>query len=736
MRVRATQSLRRLSRNGAWSERLEGNDAREPFMGSSAPLSIVDFCKGFLFRDTSAMRSLLLLSLLLLNASLAFCSSVSGSGISASLLCLLPGFLIGRRLSSSVASPIDAGILATGCAFGFWLLFSYALQALPGAPRALDTFLALNLISLWCIGREKSELPRFSAETAIAITAFLFLLCLRLPYLGTAEFQGDEARALFFAAGTAQGEDGILLLHRKGPGEVLLAAPSLLLTATVNETSARFPFALAGALSIVALFCLMRRISASSILPWVASALLALDGFLFAFSRIVQYQTVLVLFVLCAFLSAFEIRKNRERLHQYLSLCAGLAACGLLCHYDAALTFPALLAVVLSALQAHGLTPGQRLRALYLPALQAFVISACFYGPFLLSEHFGGTAGYLSQRIDVTKLPTNNLPRYLSLFSFYSGAVLVWTLYAGLIVVGVAQAIRCEMKALRLISLAGFALTAATIIYPSELGNTFGFVFFAAACVPLICCPSIATETRAMWLWVWAAITVLGFFFARPNTHFYVAHPALCILCALSVGELYTRLNWKPLISSALAVTGAAVLYISVEHLRFVFLDPDIEYRFAFPKAQPPLSPRATGGKLPAGAFFGFQHRSGWKAVAELTRRGQLQGSYGSNEEALITSWYLRGARRDDSRPDFFFIVTRPNDVVQYSPGKLAAEYSFWGRIYTVGQRTLDIYRRGAADGTPKRIDLAPFIDSFDRRSPLTFDLRAAYLSAVVPPGN
>src|SRR5262249_38211529 len=46
--------------------------------------------------------------------------------------------------------------------------------------------------------------------------------CMRLPNLGYSEFHSDEARAVLLATAVVDGQDGILLAHRKGPAEVLL----------------------------------------------------------------------------------------------------------------------------------------------------------------------------------------------------------------------------------------------------------------------------------------------------------------------------------------------------------------------------------------------------------------------------------------------------------------------------------------------------------------------------------
>src|SRR5262245_3654153 len=126
---------------------------------------------------------------------------------------------------------------------------------------------------------------------------------LRFTYLGGAEFQGDEANVVLLGVDAVIGHDAILLLHRKGPVEVLLPTGLMALVGQLNEWAARLPFALAGMGVILGVFVLARRMLSAGVdaveRGWMAGAvaatILALDGFLIAYSRMVQYQNVVVL---------------------------------------------------------------------------------------------------------------------------------------------------------------------------------------------------------------------------------------------------------------------------------------------------------------------------------------------------------------------------------------------------------------------------------------------------------
>ena len=135
---------------------------------------------------------------------------------------------------------------------------------------------------------------------------------LRLGNLGYAEFHGDEARAVLRAAAVIQGYDDVLLLHKKGPAEILLPSATFALAGRVTETTARLPFALAGLTALVAVYLLGRRMF-GPLAGWAAAMLLAVDGYAVAFSRIVQYQSIVILTAALVVLILVRLLRSRPR---------------------------------------------------------------------------------------------------------------------------------------------------------------------------------------------------------------------------------------------------------------------------------------------------------------------------------------------------------------------------------------------------------------------------------------
>ena len=295
---------------------------------------------------------LLLLSFFLLITHLALLLTmhIVWHGMAALLLIIFPGVLLallGFSAESDVLTRIFLG-LCGGLVLPVPLLL--ALQALPGPLHGWWVLLASDGLSLalaWLLLHQRVDVSveaRSHPRGVMLVLGVIILIgaVLRLRFLGSAEFQGDEARALLMAVGAFYGQDGILLLHTKGPLEILLPLGPLVITGQINEWVARLPFALAGIGSILGSYVLAHtlgsnldhRPNTSAYIGLVAATIVALDGLLIAFSRIVQYQSVLVLLMLGSLWCCWRFYAGAIQHQRYLVSAAVLAAVGLLAHYD------------------------------------------------------------------------------------------------------------------------------------------------------------------------------------------------------------------------------------------------------------------------------------------------------------------------------------------------------------------------------------------------------------------
>ncbi len=282
---------------------------------------------------------------------------------------LLPGLAWARWLFPTT-SPLVRWTVGAGLGFALAMTAGLALSYLPGSISLWAELAVLDGLALipvlgirdWGlpalarasgpgeIGDWKLRARGLAAKHWPLTLILLLAAFFRLADLGYSEFQGDEALAMISAAEALEGHSDALFLRGKGPGEVLLPMTLWRLTGTVNELIARLPFAIAGLLMVLTVYLLGRRLW-SERAGLIAAALLALNGFMVGFSRIVQYQVLVVWLSALALLCIWEWRADgRARWAALAGICLGA---GLLAHYDAVLVVPALAYLQISNLQSQ-----------------------------------------------------------------------------------------------------------------------------------------------------------------------------------------------------------------------------------------------------------------------------------------------------------------------------------------------------------------------------------------------
>ena len=152
---------------------------------------------------------------------------------------------------------------------------------------------------------------------------------LRFANIGFAEFHGDEARAVLRVAAVIQGDDQVLFVHRKPPGEILLPAVVFAYAGHINEAVARIPLAMANMVALLGILLLGWRMR-SQVMGWTAVVFCALDGYLVAFSRFLQYQSVVLLLTVVVVLVFHRAHRNPVVLRRYALAGALPRNCGAL----------------------------------------------------------------------------------------------------------------------------------------------------------------------------------------------------------------------------------------------------------------------------------------------------------------------------------------------------------------------------------------------------------------------
>ncbi|MEN9938506.1 MAG: hypothetical protein RLZZ387_5085 [Chloroflexota bacterium] len=721
-------------------------------------------------------------ALLLAHLALAPQAPMELRGLAAHLALMLPGALLALLLFRD-EPPLARAFLALCGAVALPPLVLLPIHALPGPIPWWAPLLASDALSLWLLWLLGAHGPRttdrrrttaderrwssvLSPRAGVALAAVLLLgAALRLAYLSGAEFQGDEGRAILMAADALHGADDVLLLHKKGPVEVLLPLGPLAVTGQINELIARLPFALAGVGALLGAFLLGREIAhapapaAESERPGdmapfaplaglITALTLALDGFMIGFSRIVQYQSVLVLVTCGAIYLAWRFYAGAPHPRRTLLCAAALAAVGLLAHYDAIWALPALAFLVLAGARRRRWSAGAWLAQLLPPVLLAAGLLASFFVPFALHERFARTLDYLAGRTgqgDAAISLYNNLPYYAQVSTFYNTTFAMATLGA-LLACGLAAWLVAYVRPRPLGALlaaplaAGVALTA---LAPErlQLGEELNVavLLFGLPLAALALAPRTPPGPRAAVLWFAAGLVAKAFLVARPNTHFYVMHPGAALLVGLTCAQLWRALRDSgPLGRLAAAARplliagGVGVLLLAAPYAYILLVRQEPEYRRTFPEHRPDIFRAGYGDDVPRFANFGFPHRAGWKVTGELYARGVIGGSYIANEEELITGWYMRGAFRCPINADYVLLATHPLDRVRLDEREVRDTYHLLGIVTTDGVGKMEIWSRAPLGTEPRAFELRELEAAFDARPVAGFPTQRS-LAEVTP---
>jgi 4-amino-4-deoxy-L-arabinose transferase-like glycosyltransferase len=687
-------------------------------------------------------------------------------GGAAWLVLLLPGALLGWLLFARAApdderDPLLVLVLALCGGLALLALLLLALHALPGALPWWALLLACDALSLglalllWRAGRaqgarpaaperRRESLPRGAAAGLVLV--LLLAAGLRLVHLGGAEFAGDEARAMLLAMGVQHGQDGILLLHRKGPVEVLLPAAPLVLLGQINEWAARLPFALAGIGAVLGVFVLARRMLGGrlgALAGLVAASVVALDGFLIAFSRIVQYQSVLVLLAVGVLLCGWRFYAGTAHPRRALLAAAALAAVGLLAHYDGIYVLPALAGLVLAGGLRHWHGARAWLRGLGPPLLLGALLLAAFYLPFVLHEQFQGTLRYLATRVGEggSGLFANNLPAYYARASFYNSTFQVhWLalLLGAAVPVWLLRLLRPRGAGLLLAGL-WLASGALLLLAPDRFdwgGVNLALLAFGLPLAGLLLLPGGGAPLRLLVGWLLLPFVAHAFVIDDPRTHFYTLHPAAALLAGLALAQLWHWLagrGWRVARGLLLVGSGAVVL-LALPYLYLLYIQQMPEYYRSFPAARPALYRASYGDTVPAGGHFGFAHRDGWKVIGELYRNGVLAGVYDTNQRSRISTWYTRGALPCVPDPQVYLLATWEGAALadRLHASEDPQDYALTACVLVDGRRMLDVYERRAPDRdnagepppTPQPYRLEEYARRFDAQPVPHFPLQ------------
>lgn len=664
------------------------------------------------------------------------------TGAALLLAGLLPGALLVELLVGRCKAPPTLGervVYSVGLGYTSMVTILLALSYLPGGVTPWQTLLACDLLigvlsALVAMIRQLTShsptidhspftLPSRSWLLAGLVSLALLGGFFRFANLGYAEFQGDEARLALRAAEVMQGYENALFVHKKGPTEILLPTGVYVLGERLTEMAARLPFAIANVVGLFALFLLGSRLF-GPVAGWAAAVLLALDGYLIAFGRVVQYQSIVFLMDVLVVLVFVRLWQRPQEWSRYLTLAALLLATGLLSHYEAALVlFP--VGYLLWRIWREGTPLATLVRASGVPILVGGGLLASFYLPFVRNPAFYDTYYYLTDyRMGGGRI-FNHLAEFFARTTVYSSTYYLLALIA-LTLIGLAGLYRRSRP-----RWVGWLLSAEVLIglvvvifRPGwlQVGETdLTWLFFAAGFVAAWLMPDVPSAERLVWLWFGAPMILALFFTAIPNTHVYSFFIPWALLAGMVIGKgwlwLTVRVSPRQAQLMALPLAGAVIAIFGL-YPYWLFVYNRVEVLRTWPEHRPQGYWTVYDEPVEI-AIFGFPLNNGWKVVGSLYADGVLQGNYDTNARDVVAEWYTRGdhyCARDDLN---YYILANPveptlADETAVLRTAVEQEHKLFGTVYVQGNPALSIYERTAADFTPQRFDLATHEFRFD----------------------
>ena len=628
-----------------------------------------------------------------------------------------------------------------GAGYGLIVSGMLVLSYIPGPIERwhiVVLFAAANLILIVSLVLRRKLVPRYGQTSAfvavtridmptvdvntrryLAAAACVLILAafFRFTNLAYSEFQGDEAAVALAAVDVIQGYDNALLVRLKGPAEVLLPALIYRATGSLTEFQARLPFAIANVAAVLAILLLGARLI-GPLGGWIAAALLALDGYLIAFGRILQYQSLVFLMVVLTVLVLYRLARDPINLRGLLLLAAIYAATGRSAHYEAMLVIVPgayLLWVIGRRIGFAAL-----LRAAAIPLLAAMALIALFYVPFVRQPTFANTFWYLfGYRLSAAP-EVDRLRDFYYRTTLYSTSYYLWLLIAFAVLELTRVYWRTLSRSMRIPAIAILIIfVAALLAYPDWLATVNVRILGAALVILLSVAwvsPRITQEERLIWLWYSATLIVTLFVTARPNSHVYTIFIPWALLAGLAVQHI-----WRDLTAVAgdsrgpLAIAGAgAILLIAFSVYAYsLFVHNRVEVLRTWPENRPRgfWAPYDEPVEV---AIFGFPLRNGWNTIAALYDTGAMDGGFDTNARPTVASWYTRGrgpCARDD--PEYFILAhpVEPTlaDERDSLRGQLEEKYQLFATVDVGGEPHIEVFQRGRQPIQPQTLDDADY---------------------------
>lgn len=476
------------------------------------------------------------------------------------------------------------------------------------------------------------------------VSILLLAAFLRLYNLGYSDYQGDEIKALYLPD-SGQNFFTFLMDQRKGPLQFAVTYLLKLVDPTyTNRFLMRLPFAIAGTLAVWAFYQLIKKLTNERV-AFYASFFFATNGFLVAFSRIVQYQSFVILFMILA-LDMFVLAWKTER-YKIIGIYLGFVfwAISLLSHYDGVFIAPLAFYVLLKWFKAQ--RAQFKSKTLVKHLILALGLSggmlAAFYIPFVLTLS-QATKDYWLGR--VTGDVSDKLSSSSYLFTVYQ-PIYVIHIYTALTGLGIFYFVTQFIKHRWL----------EVFKYSSGFKNT----------------------VLAIVGWFIVPAAFMELLVAIPGTHIYTYIIPLFVLMGLGILFIEkTIFGLMPVrYAYVLFMVGVFTVFMFVAAQSYAIYDdhteeyPWTQEKFliwTFPKPTPVFHL----------SLFGFPYYRNWDGVRDFVASHPEVTYYTTNERESITRYSIH-LEKDGTKAGFYVFIHNPQS---HTDEILNAKADYWASKY------------------------------------------------------
>ncbi len=497
---------------------------------------------------------------------------------------------------------------------------------------------------------------------------------LRFINLGYSDYQGDEIKALYLPEAGQKLSD-FLVSQKKGPVQFLI---TYLIKFIDNDYSNQFlvrlPFALAGVLAVI-FFYKFVKLHFGERVAFYSSLFFSTSGLFIAFSRIVQYQSFVILFAVLGlyFLSLAGLSDKYKIKGIFLGLI--FWALSILSHYDGVFIAPFAFYLLFAWFKNSDLTIRQKISTFLIAGVLSLGLLLIFYLPFM-GSFSESTADYWESRITGSSSGKISSSKYT--FSIYQplfslGLYFVLSFFGSvLIALGFMSRTILSLKKL-----------------PNIVRNFFDYTTDVMVSVQ-----KGRVRIIAVILWVATAVGFFEGYVYIPGTHIYNYLLPAFILMGFGVVFIESAI-FKVFEFPLVRLFNFLGIFLTVLFLTAqsyaVFVDHEREYpwenekfliwTFRKPDENFHLS------------LFGFPYYRNWDGIRNFVKSKPEIVAYYSNERKQIASFYLDYSRDHDKAGAYVHIMNPQSFIDYIRRDKVAYWISKYDPVYTLTENGRDKVR-------------------------------------------